>query len=418
MNSQRHLAEERIKISTAVLKAYLNTPEGTLDNKTLYEKVADAVQLNPEQRSRKVAIGNTGALHSELGRKVRWVQQSLKQAGMITKVADERGLWGITSKASKELNRIDENAALVAYSTELGIAMIGWCRNVFNNFPGEIHLALTSPPYPIRQARAYGNPTEKEYVDWLLFNIEPLVSKLTDGGSLCLQLSNDIFLQNSPARSLYVERLVLALNDKLGLQLMDRMPWINLSKPPGPRMWASKNRVHLNVGHEMVLWFTNNPAKVTSNNQRVLKPHSDRHLKLIEAGGFKGHVVNSDGAYRKYDGSYGNPTAGAIPKNVLEYGHACGNQRGYQKAARHLGLPSHGASFPLRLVMFLIEFLTSPGQLVVDPFAGSNTVGLGAELLGRQWLSVDNIVEYVLGSALRFTWEPSFNFELANTTVH
>ena len=52
--------------------------------------------------------------------------------------------------------------------------------------------------------------------------------------------------------------------------------------------------------------------------------------------------------------------------------------------------------------LFFVRFLTEPGQLVVDPFAGSNVTGQVAESLGRHWLSVEVNADYVAGSRLRF----------------
>jgi site-specific DNA-methyltransferase (cytosine-N4-specific) len=55
-----------------------------------------------------------------------------------------------------------------------------------------------------------------------------------------------------------------------------------------------------------------------------------------------------------------------------------------------------------------MEFLTDPGDLVCDPFAGSNTTGEAAESLGRRWVSCDLDQEnglansYVRASAFRF----------------
>jgi site-specific DNA-methyltransferase (cytosine-N4-specific) len=51
---------------------------------------------------------------------------------------------------------------------------------------------------------------------------------------------------------------------------------------------------------------------------------------------------------------------------------------------------------------FFIKFLTRPGDLVVDPFAGSNTTGAAAEALGRKWLAVELEKEYIRGSKGRF----------------
>jgi hypothetical protein len=52
---------------------------------------------------------------------------------------------------------------------------------------------------------------------------------------------------------------------------------------------------------------------------------------------------------------------------------------------------------------FFIKFLTEPGDLVVDPFAGSNITGEVAERLGRRWLAFEIIEEYLEASRFRFT---------------
>jgi DNA modification methylase len=39
---------------------------------------------------------------------------------------------------------------------------------------------------------------------------------------------------------------------------------------------------------------------------------------------------------------------------------------------------------------------------VLDPFAGSNTTGYSAARLGRKWLAIDAMEEYVEQSKIRF----------------
>ena len=52
---------------------------------------------------------------------------------------------------------------------------------------------------------------------------------------------------------------------------------------------------------------------------------------------------------------------------------------------------------------FFIEFLTDPGDLVVGPFAGSNTTGAVAEKLKRRWISIEMLKEYAKDSELSFS---------------
>jgi site-specific DNA-methyltransferase (cytosine-N4-specific) len=58
---------------------------------------------------------------------------------------------------------------------------------------------------------------------------------------------------------------------------------------------------------------------------------------------------------------------------------------------------------PIGLPSFFIKFLTERRDLVLDPFAGSNTTGAAAEQLGRRWLAIEPTFSYVRGSWGRFT---------------
>ena len=62
----------------------------------------------------------------------------------------------------------------------------------------------------------------------------------------------------------------------------------------------------------------------------------------------------------------------------------------------------HPARFPAKLPEFFVRFLTDPGDLVIDIFAGSNTTGSIAEAEGRRWLAFDLNREYLAASAFRF----------------
>ena len=50
---------------------------------------------------------------------------------------------------------------------------------------------------------------------------------------------------------------------------------------------------------------------------------------------------------------------------------------------------------PLALAKFFIEFLTRPGDKVLDPFAGSNTTGFIASSKKRKWVSIEKNLNYI-----------------------
>jgi DNA modification methylase len=78
----------------------------------------------------------------------------------------------------------------------------------------------------------------------------------------------------------------------------------------------------------------------------------------------------------------------------------------YIKACAELGVKVHPARFPANLPEFFIKLLTRTGDLVIDPFTGSNTTGRVAEDLERRWLGIDIEATYVRASAVRFGLDP------------
>ncbi|MPS81670.1 MAG: site-specific DNA-methyltransferase [Achromobacter sp.] len=418
MSAVRPLAPPSANSSSAqldlfqhVLDAYQVEGDRPLTNAKLYQSVARSAGLAAGEVERTVEI--SGSQHSPFKRAVRWVQQTMKHLGLLERQPGARGVWSLAQRNKDGLTAAPAGKRLVAFSTDLGIAIWGDSTQSFPRLGQPIHLVISSPPFLLRRPRAYGNPlTEQAYIDFICSALEPLVSQLAAGGSICLNLTNDSFLVGSPARSVAKERLVLAMVDRLGLYLMDTLIWHNASKPPGPLQYASKRRVQLNTGYEPVYWFTNDPQKVFSDNRRVLQPHSERHKKWLrqvqDAGGCPRSGVYGDGAYRLRPSSYKNETEGRIPKNVLPIGHACADTRQYRRDAAALGLPVHGAMMPLSLARFLVEFLTLPGQLVVDLFGGTAKSAMAAELLQRYWITFELFAEYLRGGAQRFQRFPGF----------
>lgn len=379
----------------------------------LYRTVARTANLSEEDLERVEPVGQNQTPCRVLKREIRWHQQTLKHAGLI-QPSGRRGQWELTGKGKTRLRKIRPKASMVAFSTRLGAALWSLNEDVFSSIDAPITLCLTSPPYPLRCARAYGNPSLDEYIEFVVTSLRPIAENLERGGSVCLNISNDIFEPGSPARSLYREQLVLTMARELGLWKMDEIPWENPCKPPGPIQWASKTRQQLNTTWEPVYWFSNDPVNVKADNRRVLLPHTEKHKAFVAAGGVKVARIDSDGAYRKRKGAYSNETEGRIPRNILKFPHNCPSQRRYKEAARKLGLPVHGAPFPLALAVFLIQFLSEPGDLVVDCFGGSLTTGVGAEENGRRWLLTECMWEYLRGGGERyvdfdgFSWEREF----------
>lgn len=401
---------KQIDLFQHVAGVYGQSHDSQIDNRTLYREVAK--QVGNKEPGKKAPIGKAASMRSPFQRKIRWQQQTLKTLGLLEKVKGKRGTWKLTEEGKKKLQPATPGVSMLAFSTNLGLAIWGDMAEVFNRLGEPIYLCLTSPPYPLRNPRAYGNPRESEYVDFICTALEPIVANLVPGGSIVLNISNDIFMDKSPARSLYRERLVLALHDRLGLYKMDELIWNNPSKPPGPVQWASVQRVQLNVAWEPVYWFTNDPDQVRSDNRRILEPHTEEHIKFIEKGGITWEPKSyCDGVHKQRHGAYSKPTTGRIPRNVIRQPHNCPDLKQTRRAVDKLGLPNHGATMPLALARFFVEFLTEKDDLVVDPYGGWATTAKAAELTDRRWITTEKILQYIRGGAERFLNAPGFRFE-------
>lgn len=403
--TQQALFDELPDSLGSVLRAYADSPTGRMPNDQLYLKAARRAGKPVDEFLRRQPVGNKGQPHSTDARRVRWHQQTLKAKGWLEPVPGERGQWQLTGKARQALTPQQPKRVLIAFSTDLGVALWGSCEDVFAKLDEPITLCLTSPPYPLARPRAYGNVPLAAYVDWLCAQLEPIVRNLVPGGTVALNISNDIFEPGLPSRSLYRERLVIALYERLGLHKWDEMPWYNPTKPPGPVRWASITRQQLNVAWEPVYIFTNNPLACLADNRRVLQEHTERHMRLIQRGGVERYRPLNDGAHTLRPGSYGNATAGSIPRNVLTYVQSKADQplRDARAAARAASLPVHGAAMPLGLADFLVRYLCPEDGMVADLFFGWGTTGMAAEINGRPWIGTELMGEYCVGSAYRFS---------------
>jgi len=390
---------QQLSLLEAVTNTYLESSE-PVDNATLYSQVAQRLALSEDEFNQQAVVDGSGIKHRLFYRSCRWAQQSLKQKKLLERV--DKGCWELTGNARIKLRSISEGKKVLAMSTSLGICIWSKSENVFDDvIDGPIHLVLSSPPYPLKVQRAYGNVGIQQYNDFLSKILEPILKKMETGASLVLNISNDLFHDGMPSRSTYLERLVITLEDRFGLYLMDRMPWVS-NKAPGPIAWASKKRVQLNVGYEHVLWFCNSPNDCFADNRRVLMPHEEAHRKFMENGGLKKKQVNADGNYVKKVGSFGNITPGKIPRNVLQFSNYCHSGRKVSQWAKQHGFPPHAAKMPGDLCQFLIKFLTEPGHTILDPFAGTLTTGESAEKTGRNWICIEMIWEYIRQAFTRF----------------
>ena len=356
--------------------------------------ISDKLQLGSDITS---AVAHIGAQEVNLfSRRVRWVRQDAVRRGFITN--EERSAWSLSERGYEHLQNCQPGIVVIIYETEQGVALWADAQTASGVLePGSINLILTSPPYPLVKQKDYGNPVGNQYLEWLSDLAGGWRKLLVDDGSLVLNLG-DTWESGQPTLSLYQERLLIKLCDQLQYHLAQRLVWQNPCKIPAAS-WVTVKRCRLKTVTEQIFWLSKSPHP-KADNRRVLRPYSDRMKRTIARGGERNRPERPSG-HGNALAQFARDNGGTIPSNVLIAPNARSNDS-YMKGCRDAGLPIHPARFPPALPELLIQLLTEPGDVVYDPFCGSNTVGETCERLGRHWIGSERSFTYLEGSKFRF----------------
>ncbi len=299
----------------------------------------------------------------------------------------------------QDLNPRDypENLLRLFHRTDLGEIFWGDSRSyLFNKAaPESVDLIMTSPPFGLVRKKKYGNEDAEQYCEWFRPFAEGFRRVLKGTGSLVIDIGG-AWVPGQPTRSLYHFKLLVMLVEEYGFHLCQEHYWWNPSKLPTPAEWVNVRRVRVKDAVNTIWWLSKTPYP-RANNRRILQPYSKSMQHLLK-NGYKaklrpsGHDISEK--FQKDNG-------GSVPPNLLAIANTESNGR-YQDHCRAENIAIHPARFPAQIPEYFIRFLTDPGDLVVDPFAGSCVTGVVAENLGRQWVCCELSEEYLLGGRARF----------------
>jgi DNA modification methylase len=282
------------------------------------------------------------------------------------------------------------------YEAEFGSAYLGDALDLIKKVPDRsINLILTSPPFALTRKKEYGNKSADEYIEWFLDFARHFKRVLTKDGSFILDLGG-AYLPGAPVRSIYQFELLVRLCKDIGFFLAQEFYHYNPSRLPSPAEWVTVRRVRVKDAVNVVWWLSvsENPK---ADNRKVLKPYSESMIHLLK-NGYKAKLRPSG---HDISDNFSKENGGAIPPNLLELANTESNSS-YFRRCKEEGVKPHPARFPSAFPEFFIKLTTDKKDLVLDPFAGSNTTGLVAENLQRQWLSFELREEYLLSSRFRF----------------
>lgn len=283
---------------------------------------------------------------------------------------------------------------------------------------GAIHnvqLVFTSPPFPLNKKKKYGNHQGDVFKAWLSSYAPLLRNVLADDGSIVMEMGN-AWEPGTPVMSTLALEALLDFKRAADLYLCQEFIWHNPAKLPTPAQWVTIERIRVKDSFTRLWWLSPTP-KPKADNRRVLVPYSSSMKTLLRTKKYNAgrrpseHQIGAD--------SFLRDNGGAIPGNLLSVDHSpppsehlpdsvlvgsnTRNNDPYQQYCKEHGLTPHPARMPIELAQFFVALCTEQGDLVVDPFAGSNTTGSAAHGMGRRWIAIEADPGYAASGMGRFS---------------
>ncbi len=308
---------------------------------------------------------------------------------------------------------------------------LGKCEDVLTDKKlqdsrGKVNLILTSPPFPLNKKKSYGNLTGKSYLKWFA-DLAPLFADmLADDGSIVIELGN-AWEPKRPVQSLLPLQSLLGFvsHEEADLRLIQQFVCYNPSRLPSPAQWVTINKIRAVDSYTNVWWMAKDDfPKADNSRPGVLRPYSESMKSLLKSGKFNSgtrpsaHKISESGFLNDRGGSTAHnflelesltPGREARLPNAFSMSNTVSNDF-FSRKCREKGIKPHPARMQVGLAKFFIEYLTEPGDLVLDPFGGSNTTGYAAALCGRRWLTIEEKESYVEQSKIRFE-DPALKYK-------
>jgi DNA modification methylase len=289
-----------------------------------------------------------------------------------------------------------------AYRTKSGVLFKGKVEDALASplaakYAGKVDLIFTSPPFPLNRKKKYGNLQGEAYVNWLK-DLAPKFKKLLKRrGSIVMEVGNS-WEDGKPIMSTLALKALLAFLETGKFHLCQQFIWNNPARLPSPAQWVNIERIRVKDSYTH-LWWMSRTERPKANNRRVLVEYSDSMKHLLASKKYNAGKRPSE--WNIGEKSFLTNNQGAIPSNVITLANTQASSN-YLNYCRSKKITLHPARMPIGLAQFFIKFLTQAGDLVLDPFAGSNTTGAAAEALGRKWIAIEADPNYVKGSLGRF----------------
>jgi DNA modification methylase len=392
------LALSRGELMLPILQLVANGARAPRD---LYESVCELTGVDPAIREHLATFQN-GRAHRLFDREVRWVMQDAKHNGWLFSEGRER--WRVTDAGNEALGRVRKGVRIIVFRTTLGRAVAAMAQEAAAIVePGSAQVLFTSPLFPLcTPLKSYGTMTPAEWLPWMLDLLNEWLPLMRPDGCLAFHLGTAIYYRGMPAISSYRERFVLAAVDQLGLYRMPDLFWEKRNRWPN-LIWGAQRGYHPRPTVDPIYIFS--PSSVPFMDAKGMR--TERTTPAKPSGGPLGLRPSGLNVGKRVFAE-GKST---FPSALISASGPAGNADKWRLRLKELGLSQHPCPMPVAVPRTVIQMLSRPGDLVIDPFFGSGTTGAAAEELGRRWIGIDHHRVFLEGAACRPQFEQAPGFE-------